>query len=61
MRGSTRDRSFARSTSNSGTFTPFPALYIAEDYETAFSERFGLADKRKIQTLSADELALRGG
>ncbi len=41
-----------------GTFTAFPALYIAEDYEAAFRERFagptGEADK-----LSAQELALR--
>ncbi len=42
-----------------GTFTPFPALYVAEDYETAFGERFGRADKRRARTLSADELALR--
>ena len=42
-----------------GTFTPFPALYVAEDYETAFGERFGRADKRRTTTLSADELALR--
>jgi hypothetical protein len=42
-----------------GTFTPFPALYIAEDYETAFRERFGRADKRKVRTFSAEELALR--
>jgi RES domain-containing protein len=42
-----------------GTFTPFPALYVAEDYETAFNERFGRAEKRKTRTLSAEELALR--
>jgi RES domain-containing protein len=42
-----------------GTFTPFPALYIAEDYETAFNERFGRIEKRKVRTLSAEELALR--
>jgi hypothetical protein len=42
-----------------GTFTPFPALYIAEDYETAFNERFGRIDRRKARTLSAEELALR--
>jgi hypothetical protein len=42
-----------------GTFTPFPALYIAEDYETAFSERFGRTDKRKARTFTSEELALR--
>jgi RES domain-containing protein len=42
-----------------GTFTPFPALYIAEDFQTAFSERFGRVDKRKAVTLTANEIALR--
>lgn len=42
-----------------GTFTPFPALYIAEDYETAFNERFGRVDKRKARTLPAEDLSLR--
>jgi RES domain-containing protein len=42
-----------------GTFTPFPALYVAEDYGTAFNERFGRIDKRKSRTLTAEELALR--
>ena len=42
-----------------GTFTPFPALYVAEDYETAFGERFGRVDKRRARTLSTHEFALR--
>lgn len=40
-----------------GTFTPFPALYVAEDYDTAFRERFG--GVHKGQGLTASERALR--
>jgi RES domain-containing protein len=42
-----------------GTFTPFPALYIAEDYETAFRERFAGPSALKPGALSTQELALR--
>jgi RES domain len=42
-----------------GTFTPFPALYVAEDYDTAFNERFGRSEKLKARALSSDDLALR--
>jgi RES domain-containing protein len=42
-----------------GTFTPFPALYVAEDYGTAFSERFGRSERIKTRALSSDDLALR--
>jgi RES domain-containing protein len=42
-----------------GTFTPFPALYVAEDYDTAFRERFGGAHKGGGQGLTASECALR--
>lgn len=41
-----------------GTFTAFPALYIAEDYEAAFRERFA-SPPREHGELSAEELALR--
>ena len=42
-----------------GTISPFTALYVAEDYDTAFKERFG-SDPRSIHGgLSASELALR--
>jgi RES domain-containing protein len=42
-----------------GAFTPFPALYVAEDYSTAYCERFGqLTDARKVD-LTGAELALR--
>ena len=36
-------------------FPPFPVLYVAEDYDTAFSERFGTTDGM----LGSHELALR--
>jgi RES domain-containing protein len=42
-----------------GTFTPFPALYIAEDYEAAFRERFGAPPTSGPDGLSIQELALR--
>lgn len=38
-----------------GTFTAFPALYVAEDYPTALRERFGA----NRAALTAEELALR--
>jgi RES domain-containing protein len=40
-------------------FTAFPALYVAEDYETAFRERFAVSSSVKPGGLSAQELALR--
>jgi len=42
-----------------GAFTAFPALYIAEDYEAAFRERFGGPSAPKAGELSAQEFALR--
>ncbi len=42
-----------------GAFTPFPALYIAEDYEAAFRERFAAPSTPKSEGLSVQELALR--
>lgn len=38
-----------------GTFTAFPALYVAEDYQTALRERFGATRAG----LTAEEIALR--
>lgn len=42
-----------------GAFTPFPALYLAEDYSTAYRERFGQAPKEKTADFTGAELALR--
>lgn len=44
---------------NSSSFTAFPALYVGEDYETAFCEKFGLSPAQTTDGLSALELALR--
>jgi RES domain-containing protein len=40
-------------------FTAFPALYVAEDYEAAFRERFATSTSPRPRGLSAQELALR--
>jgi RES domain-containing protein len=42
-----------------GSFPGFPALYVAEDYDTAFQERYGIAHGKRIDGLSPDELVLR--
>jgi len=42
------------------TFSPFPALYIAENYPTAYNERFGSEPSASGRGLTSDELALRG-
>ena len=44
---------------NPAVFPPFPALYIAEDYPTAFRERFGNEADVKSRGLTATQLALR--
>jgi RES domain-containing protein len=44
---------------NAAAFTSFPALYIAQDYETAFRERFPMNDRARKAELTAEELALR--
>jgi hypothetical protein len=41
-----------------GLFTPFGALYCAEDYKTAFVEKFG-SDSKGRGALAGHELALR--
>ena len=40
--------------------TPWPALYLAEDSETAFREKFGIASSDNRDGLNARELALMG-
>lgn len=42
-----------------GAFTPFPALYVAEDYATAYRERFGQSPEETKDGLNGSELALR--
>ena len=39
-------------------FPRFPALYLAEDRETAYKEKFGLSSEGKKSGLTADELLL---
>jgi len=43
------------------TLQPWPALYVAEDYETAFREKFQLAQGERVNGLSPQELALETG
>lgn len=44
---------------NPASFTPFPALYLGEDYGTAYQEKFGQAEDSGRFGLSGHELALR--
>lgn len=44
---------------NPAAFTPFPALYIAQDYDTAFRERFAISATKQVNGLKATEFALR--
>ena len=44
-----------------GTLNPWPALYLAEDYETAFREKFQLAQDEQTDGLTPQELALGQG
>jgi hypothetical protein len=39
-------------------FTPFPALYLAEDFETAFREYHGLSFGHRTDGLTPEELSL---
>lgn len=43
------------------TMTPFPALYLAADYETAFREKFQIASSGAVDGLTPSELALETG
>ena len=42
-----------------GTFSPFPALYVAEDFSTAYREKFGQAPEEAANGLTEAVLALR--
>lgn len=42
-----------------GAPSPWPCLYLAENFETAFRERFQLASTEELSGLSPQELALR--
>jgi RES domain-containing protein len=44
---------------NPANHTPFPALYVAEDFPTAFRERFGLDQNSAQGGITANELVLR--
>ncbi len=44
---------------DSRKFPAFPALYCAENCETAYAEKFGTTETRSKTKLSGDELALR--
>lgn len=44
---------------NPSSFTPFPALYLGEDYATAYREKFGQAESARMAGLSGQQLALR--
>ena len=44
---------------NPATYTSFPALYAAEDFGTAFRERFALDQDQSVGGLTASDLALR--
>jgi len=43
-----------------GTLNPWPALYVAEDTETALREKFQMAASEKVGGLTPNELALTG-
>ena len=44
---------------NSRKYPAFPALYIAEQYETVFMERFGAPSKSSMPGFAGHQLALR--
>jgi RES domain-containing protein len=46
-------------TLNPAAYTAFPALYVAEDFATAFRERFGIDKDEDTNGLTAGELILR--
>jgi RES domain-containing protein len=41
------------------SFSPFPALYVADRYATAFQEKFGVDPSASLNGLAAVDLALR--
>lgn len=44
---------------DNATRSPWPALYIASNQETAYREKFGIAKSERVDGLTADELALQ--
>lgn len=40
---------------------PWPALYVASNFETAYREKFGIAKDSRVDGLTAEELALSPG
>jgi RES domain-containing protein len=44
---------------NPASYTPFPALYVAEDFSTSYRERFGIDRESSAAGLAAGELMLR--
>ena len=46
---------------DAGTLNPWPALYLAEDCETAYREKFQLKSSQTVDGLKAEELALQNG
>ena len=44
---------------NAAAFAPFPALYVASSYETAYAEKFGVRVSESRNQLASDELVLR--
>ena len=46
---------------DANTLSPWPALYLAEDFETAFREKFQLPRDDLVDGLSPQELALEHG
>ncbi len=42
-----------------GKHPPFPTLYVAEDYETAYAEKFGASSKSVTSDYTGHEFALR--
>lgn len=41
------------------SFSPFPALYVADRYATAFQEKYGVDPAASVDGLTANDLALR--
>jgi hypothetical protein len=45
---------------DAGTMRPWPALYLAQNYETAYREKFQLAKDENVDGLTPQELSLEG-
>lgn len=46
---------------DANTLNPWPALYLAENYATAYREKFQLAHDGRVDGLDANELSLKQG